>query len=160
MAVGSVDTDAGRVTPLAERWDGSRWSVERTMTSGGGTGFLTAVSCPTTAGCIAAGTSPSGDPVLSERWNHSGWSLESVPTTLVPGSYEANGLSGLTITRCLLVPAPLRLTTAGWTTSPNQHTGLLGVSCVSPPVCIGVGSVSNGYPSDSMDAITSTLVER
>jgi hypothetical protein len=151
MAVGSVDVNGESVTPLAERWNGSQWSLERLTlppqrVGVPGDGFLTAVSCPTIAGCIAAGTSTLADPVLAARWNGSAWSVQPTPASLVPGTYNANGLSCATITQCLVVPAPLRLRPDGWTTSPNAYGGLQGVSCVSPTACVGVGSVSNGAP--------------
>jgi hypothetical protein len=42
---------------LAERWDGSAWSVQSTPNPAGAqTSFLSSISCPTTTGCMATGT--------------------------------------------------------------------------------------------------------
>jgi hypothetical protein len=171
MAVGAVDTRSS-VSALAERWNGSRWSVERTPKAlpypngSPGSEYFKVVSCPTTKVCFAAGTGPpaAANPLLVAHWNGSAWSVESTPSDLGPGSYaaDAEALSCTTVTRCLLVPAPLRLDSGGWTVSPHPVgvIGLAGVSCVSPTVCIGVGSVNNGYPPDDPAARTRTVVER
>lgn len=97
-AVGSVD--ARSVTPLAERWDGSRWSLEGTPTlrfpnGMPGDGYFKVVSCPTAKVCIAAGSGPTTNPLLVERWNGAAWAIQSIPVDLGPGSYDADaeGLS-------------------------------------------------------------------
>jgi hypothetical protein len=172
MAVGVVDvnTTPSSQTPLAERWNGSRWSLVRTPKAppfpngSPGSEYFKVVSCPTTKVCIAAGSVWTDNPLLVARWNGLAWSIEPTPSYLGPGSYsaDAQGLSCATVTQCLLVPAPLRLDGTGWIVAPHPVgvIGLTGVSCVSPTVCIGVGSVDNGYPIDDPAARTWTRVER
>jgi hypothetical protein len=63
-AVGTTNLDAaGSAAPpsgtLAERWDGRRWFLQRTMTPAGGE-TLNAVACPSTNSCVAVGTGVGG----------------------------------------------------------------------------------------------------
>lgn len=53
-SVGNYATTAVNGFTLAERWNGSAWSVQRTPSLGGG-GPLAAVACPATTSCIAVG---------------------------------------------------------------------------------------------------------
>jgi hypothetical protein len=115
--------------------------------------------------CFAAGGAAATNSILVARWNGSAWSSESTPSYLGPGGYddEAQSLSCATVTQCLLVPAPLRRDSSGWTVAPHPVgvIGLTGVSCVSPTLCVGVGSVSNNvYPIDDPAARTWTRIER
>ncbi|MGA2928351.1 MAG: hypothetical protein ABSG43_20630 [Solirubrobacteraceae bacterium] len=111
-----VLADAG-TAPLAERWNGRRWSIQPTPTRKRWVGFvdpLTGVSCATAKSCTAVGSTtdangPGGTgSVLIERWNGARWTLE-------PGRNE---------------PAPGSLT--------SQST-LSSVSCVSPMECTATG---------------------
>ena len=165
MAVGDVDTASGSVTPLAERWNGLRWTLEqvpiRPRPLGGPRGgFLTGVSCPASNVCYAVGLSELPNPTLVERWNGSVWSVEPTPSTDGYGNYDGlQDLSCASATRCLGVPAPLRRAGAGWTAFPDLGpVKLRGVSCVSATGCTGVGSVQSNDPT-TPDAV-SAVVER
>jgi hypothetical protein len=72
-AVGSyrVPSPGGYPTThsLAERWDGTAWSIQPTPDLQGG---LAAVSCPTVSDCTAVGA-------RAEQWNGSAWSGETLP---------------------------------------------------------------------------------
>jgi hypothetical protein len=114
-------TDGCRVRPLAERWNGRRWSVQQTAKHV--QGEFVAVSCPSKRACFAVGTQQPRqipDPndlfgvekgALAERWNGSFWSREPIPS----GGYFAHVLFGF----------------------------VTGLSCVSASACLAVGSWDN-----------------
>lgn len=73
-AVGSyVNGRSGRGFTLAERWNGSGWSIQQTP-SLGGEGYLKGVSCASTSVCTAVGAvgggpgEASGPRMLVERY--------------------------------------------------------------------------------------------
>jgi hypothetical protein len=81
-AVGSYTNGEPDELPLAERWNGTRWSIQRAATPPGtdniifgpGTAniILTDVSCPSKTVCVASGsyTVNSGNYLpFVERWN-------------------------------------------------------------------------------------------
>jgi hypothetical protein len=92
MAVGSYDLGPGctyggspcTTRPLAERWNGVRWSLQRFSVPLDSE--LRSVSCVSRDACTAVGTSSSkdGGPVgrrmLVETWNGSTWSIQPAPT--------------------------------------------------------------------------------
>jgi hypothetical protein len=86
MAVGHATDEHGRVRTLAERWDGTGWSVESTPDPGDAS--LTAlygVSCAAATSCIAVGSSTDAsghETALAERWDGARWR----PQPTAPGS--------------------------------------------------------------------------
>lgn len=114
LAVGDYSDRAGRRVPLAERWTGTRWSIERTaVPSAAPASFLFDASCTAPTSCSAVGstTSPGGTTVpLGERWNGSQWTIEPIPT-----------------------PAPRR-----------RVSYLGSLSCASREYCAAVGYSGNG----------------
>ena len=66
---------------LAERWNGSKWSIQTTPTPSSGKAILNGVACPTATNCFAVGDSEAknGNPPLIEKWNGSKWSIQTVP---------------------------------------------------------------------------------
>lgn len=91
-AVGSYDV-AGHTAPLAERWDGSSWSVQITTDPFGvieegpaqgstPTGKLEGVSCPNATSCTAFGSYSDASEViqpLAESWDGTEWALQPAP---------------------------------------------------------------------------------
>src|SRR5205085_5724651 len=73
------------VLTLAERWNGTRWKLQRTPNSTiAGQSFLAGVSCSSARACTAAGQAsnreePSISYTLAERWNGTGWHVQSTP---------------------------------------------------------------------------------
>lgn len=101
MAVGSVGTVA---SPLAERWDGRRWSVQRL--AGRAQGTLSAASCTSKRACIAVGDG--GNRGYAEDWNGSRWSRASLPTKGYLSAAAGGSISGLSctsMTACMAVGA-------------------------------------------------------
>jgi hypothetical protein len=95
VAVGDVTASSAPGLTLAERWDGSTWSIQRTANQGGSQvtdNGLLGVSCPAASACIAVGSYQSGDQTfpLIERWNGNRWTLQSVPA---PPGVDVDGRS-------------------------------------------------------------------
>jgi hypothetical protein len=157
--------------PLAEHWDGSRWTFAlppRPPACPGGfcepEGPLEAVACTTPAACIAVGffISDSGTSPLSESWDGSAWAIRQVP--------DPPGGSGIGL-RAVSCPSAIPCTAVGsyrdsgsnrsrslaalwdgngWTIESTPAPpdgavalGLSGVSCTSPTSCTAVGGYEN-----------------
>jgi hypothetical protein len=111
MAVGGNGTQG----PLAERWNGRRWAIQRAPNSDRPGGELTGVSCGRANACVAVGTvdrAGSHGEITSavvDRWDRTGWS-----------------------------PQPIQRPHGA------ADTSLSGVSCISSADCSAVGSVAFG----------------
>src|SRR5947209_5810846 len=68
---------------LAERWNGTKWSIQSTPNPKGVVGIigLFGVSCASANACTAVGYYYNGTiyPTLAERWNGTKWSIQSTP---------------------------------------------------------------------------------
>jgi hypothetical protein len=106
-AVGNYKNSAGRQVTLAERWEGTRWTIQATPNPTGDDPFLTGVSC-TSATCTAVGYFFHGyaysTKTLAERWDGTSWTIQPTPNP-----------------------------------SGARHPSLSGVSCTSPTTCTAVG---------------------
>jgi hypothetical protein len=72
------------VLTLAERWDGTRWAIQRAPNPGSAQRQLTGVSCVSTRACIAVGTNyPDGPGNLSlaELWDGMRWVVQPTPNS-------------------------------------------------------------------------------
>jgi len=81
-AVGFYDDAQGNELPLAERWDGTNWTIQQAQNPPGTTtAQLTSVSCPAATTCVAVGTflTPSFT-VLTEVWDGNNWTIKDTPT--------------------------------------------------------------------------------
>jgi hypothetical protein len=65
-----------RILTLAELWNGTEWEVETTPNSGNSPSVLYAVSCISSAACMAVGTDQSK--AVAEWWNGSEWKVQNV----------------------------------------------------------------------------------
>ena len=164
VAVGDQGTAAG----LAERWDGSTWSLENTPSISGAREIrLTSVSCPSSSLCTAAGWEYDdyGDyePVV-EQWDGSSWTVASIPNVnLSHGSSDAtlNAVSCASTTSCVAVgdytgssygyyAFALQWDGSSWTASSppspgSSYTIPTGISCASgSSSCVAVGGYSSG----------------
>ena len=85
IATGDDVDGAGNAAPLAERWNGSTWSVQAIHGPVGATGAtLSGVSCASAASCTAVGQSDTGsaagalaEHALAEHWNGSAWRVQA-----------------------------------------------------------------------------------
>jgi hypothetical protein len=143
--------------PLAERWDGSAWSILPVPAPAGG-GELFGVSCTAATACTAVGQLDSHPGVLAERWNGTAWSIQRTPTP--PGA------AGVTLT-AVSCPAATTCTAVGSVTNtfqnrtlaehwngitwsiqptpnpPGGNNGLNAVACPTPAFCLATGSQSH-----------------
>ena len=156
-AVGDYRTKQGFQFPWAEGWNGSTWRVGEVQKPPGGSGTLSAVSCPSVNACTAVGNyvSPNGDQkALVERWTGSSWRLQTTPSTGTAVAVLA-GVScsaaasctavGNTQTSTALAPLAERWDGSSWriqSTARPFSAGvalLRAVSCPSSGLCLAVG---------------------
>ena len=152
----------GRSTTLAERWNGSTWSIQKTPHLPERNATLASVSCASSSACTAGGEAGYFDgPALVEGWNGSAWSIQ--PTEGVPNPADASldAVSCVSSTACtavglyydkaLGVNENLALGWNGiiWSPQPGvpppaHHLNelLSGVSCTSIGECIAVGTAT------------------
>lgn len=165
----AVGTQGGsRTSALVERWDGQRWRVEPTPSSGATDTTLTAVSCSSPVACTAVGyTQPGLGPaypgtLLAERWNGSSWARQTI--TQPAGSdvgANATGVSCPAADRCVAVgfytvdgtgEHTLAADWNGTSWSLQSFSGysadLLSVSCASTTYCVGAGNFGGQTASD------------
>jgi hypothetical protein len=157
-AVGVTASRSGALTALAERWNGSRWQLQRAPSPAGG-GQLNGVSCTSPSACTAVGGSPPGTPrtVLVERWDGSRWQIQPAPG---PAGAFLSGVACTSSAACAAVGASNPFTPSAktfaerwngtkWTiqATPNPPQGggeLNGVSCSSASACTAVGNSNAG----------------
>jgi hypothetical protein len=159
-AVGGSSNGTTMVT-LAERWNGTAWSIQHTPNPAGSSfTFLYGVSCTSASACTAVGTSSSG--TLAERWNGTKWSIQHTPNPAGSNSL-LQGVSCASATACTAVGSTSTSTTTvtlaerwngtAWSIqhTPNpagaQGSGLGAVSCASASACIAVGAYNTGPTS-------------
>jgi hypothetical protein len=155
-AVGTFTNTAGQSQTLAERWNGTRWSIQRTPNPDG-QGSLSGVSCASARFCIAVGGG------LIEHWDGRRWSIQasvshnSDPTNPSPGG-DLTTVSCVSPTFCIAAGGSLieRWNGARWliqrSPNPAGRPVLTSVSCSSRSACTAVGSYFSGT--------TAILVER
>lgn len=165
VAVGYAVNAAGAPEPLAERWNGARWSIQPVPAPRGVTSsFLFGVSCATARRCTAVGSATrpnTGTVVLSERLSRSRWSIERVPRPAHRARHEVDYLAAVSCPRTTSCTAvgfagnaagtagrtlAARWTRArGWVIAPARAPAaaraafLSGVSCPSARLCTAVG---------------------
>jgi hypothetical protein len=88
---------------LAERWNGTRWSIQSTPNPAGQSGQLLGVSCPSVNACTAVGYSGG---TLAEHWNGTHWSIQTTPDPAPKGKSQLlTGVSCPSATACTAVGA-------------------------------------------------------
>jgi hypothetical protein len=159
-AVGDYINRLGFGLPLAERWNGTAWSIQpapsppRAQQS-----VLLGVSCPAGRACTAVGQAAGASgasKTLAEAWNGATWSIQ--PTPNKPGA-ELNSLAGVscaTAEACTAVgndspgfSSTVTLAEAWngskWSIQPTPDSPaasdsyLSGVSCTSATACTASG---------------------
>ena len=157
-AVGQYTNSSGAKVPLAERWNGTAWSVQTTPTPEGGKEIaLYGVSCSSTTTCTATGHYTNSSKVvvpLAESWNGTAWSVQSVPSpTGAKASYlygvscsssnVCTGAGQYTNSSEAVVPLAERWNGTAWsvqTTPGPAGSRLRGVSCSTATACMATGS--------------------
>ena len=166
MAVGVISTAAKEHPdyPLAERWNGRRWSLTSAPRV---RGELDSVSCVAADDCVAVGQRTSGFVSLIADWNGQRWSLAE-PAAPARGRPLA-GVSCTAPETCMAVgqlggdaveaPFAERLDSSGWhieqiplpssiATAASSVASFEAVSCAGPSFCAAVGNyvTSGPYP--------------
>jgi hypothetical protein len=92
-AVGYYDTTSGGSQALAERWDGTSWTVQATPAVDS---TMYGVSCGSATECTAVGNTfsyPAGVATLAEAWRHGTWQVQRTPFLPGPFFHGFNGVS-------------------------------------------------------------------
>jgi hypothetical protein len=164
-AVGAYFDDAtAQEVPLAERWNGTRWTRERVPLPAGETSAaLTGVSCASATVCSAVGDAGTTDYNLTVAfgvsWNASGWRTQAMTfpagasTTWLTsvscpaaGTCTAFGGSSGAPGRLLAERLTTSGTTGGWASQPVGAGGYFygnqgeGVSCTGISACAAVST--------------------
>jgi hypothetical protein len=177
MAVGDTEifqAKTGRTVPhpLAEAWNGAKWTLVPTADLGHSGATLNGVAC--TAGtvggptqCMAAGSE--GEPkdptafTLAESWNGTAWKFVATPAPLTPGGTALNGVSCTGAAGCMAVgyygynngtgtSVSLAESWNGtkWTRlvtpTPDSSATFTGVSCPAAGDCEAVGTDAQTAP--------------
>jgi len=150
VAVGySIDGSGAQVT-LAERWEGTRWTIQPTPNPAGATSIqLFSVSCTSPSACTAVGSSSSG--TVAERWNGTKWIIQSTPNP-AQGGGALSAVSCASASACTAVGASNsgslteRWDGASWSIESTpmpvgaQFEFLNSVACTSATRCQAVGA--------------------
>ena len=166
LAVGGHANPFTEIPPgtLAERWNGTSWSIQPTPNPPGGGWFLGAVSCTSPSACTAVGGRlvPPGNPggTLAERWNGHTWSIQPTPNPPGHGVKLLNSVACTSRSSCMAVGNefdPVTGESLGtlaerwngrtWQIVPTfkpapagPNAGLNGVACTSASACTAVGN--------------------
>jgi hypothetical protein len=166
-AVGYYESGAN-LTPLAEHWNGTSWSQQRTPASSS-PGF-NAISCVSSSFCIAVGQTATGP--FAEKWNGTRWAVQTLPSpSSAHQGISFSGVSCTSVTSCIAVgsydtgagTSTLVETSNGtsWQIQSSPNPGinnvLNAVSCTSPTACTAVGFYFNGH---IVNPVYSALAER
>jgi hypothetical protein len=165
-AVGFYVNSSGTGVNLAERWKGTKWSIQPTPNpSGSQFGFLNGVSCTSSSACEAVGSylNSSGTGVnLAERWNGTNWVIQPTPNPSGSQFGFLNGVSCTSSSACEAVGSYLNSSGTGvnlaerwngtkWSIQPTPNrtqastSGFGAVSCPMPSFCMAAGSSANGF---------------
>jgi streptogramin lyase len=165
-AVGSYKNSSGTILTLAERFNGSTWTIQSTPNpSRAREAQLTGVACTSATSCSAVGfarTGPnsSSNMSLAETWNGSEWKIQTTENPSGATNVRLLGVSCATASACTAVGTYTnssantvslaeRLSGSEWKlqSTPNPSGGknveLNGVSCPSASSCTAVGSYAN-----------------
>jgi hypothetical protein len=175
FAVGSLDNRRSVTVPLAERWDGSAWSVVHSPRLAGASSGLNSVACTGEAACMAVGSgidAASARVTLAEKWNGTAWSIVASPDPTGAQGSNLNSVSCPVSSRCVAVGnyfdsdfmnVTLIESWDGSSWSIDSHpnpdgsydSSFAGVSCANASHCLAVGHTY----SPSFAAKDDTLAE-
>ncbi len=157
-AAGSIHRDVGPPLTLAERWNGTTWTLQTPPNPPDYNSFFTGISCPSATVCTAVGTSfrPENTKTLAEQWNGSSWSIKATPNPASADNSQLNGVSCTSASACTAVGFSIgtdgtqvalaeRWNGSTWSLqsvpSPAEATGaeFFSVACTSATNCVAVG---------------------
>jgi hypothetical protein len=150
VAVGSAyDGAAGKDVPLAEVWDGVRWTHQDMALPSGTTFRVSQVACPSTTSCTAVGfyNTANDDTIpLAEVWDGVRWTQQNIVLPSGMYSVSLSGVSCASITSCTVLGSRFVGHWDGATWSfdrdfplgrnfPQNVPDLASVSCTSTTTC-------------------------
>jgi hypothetical protein len=160
-AAGYYTNSTDAVVTLAERWNGTAWTIQSTPNpSGAEISNLYAVSCTSDSACTGAGSYGTGA-TLAEGWNGTAWAAQSTPNPSGAEDSYLTAVSCSSATSCTAVgyhytyqsladvTLAERWNGTAWAIQPIPSPGgpnspeLLGVSCSSASACTAVGYYYN-----------------
>jgi hypothetical protein len=157
LAVGWYEDSSTDFVPLAEAWNGTKWTMSAPPNPSGSMDTeLNGVACTSSTACLAVGSSQVG-PVL-DSWNGASWTVVAVPSP--SGATEGANLSSIDCTSALACVAigsyedssfiahPFGETWNGSTwavtsvpvPSGANYPSLYGLACTSASACLATGS--------------------
>src|SRR5215510_13570195 len=156
MAVGTYVKASGIGVNLAERWNGTRWSIQATPNPPQGGDVLSGVSCTSASACTAAGGSNAFTPnarTLAEGWDGTRWTIQATPTPAGAQFAFLNTAACASPGACTAAGAYINSSGVFQTlaehwngtawhrqATPNQGPSLLiGLACTSGAACTAVG---------------------
>lgn len=158
-ATGYAEVTGGAHDTLAERWNGTSWSVQTTPTEGNDSD-LVSVSCASTSECVAGGSylpSTGKKAALTELWNGKEWKTEATATlpaedknprfesVSCPASKDCIAVGSVVTTVYGLIPLIESWNGSKWTLQTPatlEHAvevELFGISCSAANACTAVG---------------------
>ncbi len=165
IAVGTFEDGSGTQVALAEKWNGTTWSVQSAPSPAGATDSeLHGISCSSATSCIAVGFS--GAQALAEQWNGTTWAILPTPTPAggsalegvscsAPGDCTAVGTRGSRIGGVTLAES---WNGTSWTIettvnprgapAPHYDSVLGSVSCTSATACTAAGWFTKTVKND------------
>ncbi|MGA9314544.1 MAG: hypothetical protein WBV77_07945 [Solirubrobacteraceae bacterium] len=146
--------DDGGFKTLAERWNGTEWSIQSTPSVADSE--LNGISCSSSTACISVGSGGSTKRVnVADSWNGTEWSLQTISSPKGEAS-ELRSVSCTTSTACMAVGIyyPLMMFAERWNGTEwslqsmviptgAKQSRLYGVSCTSSTACTAVGTYEN-----------------
>jgi sugar lactone lactonase YvrE len=173
VAVGGYTNSANVTQTLAERWNGTSWSVQSTPNGNSeSNNELRAISCTSATACTATGSYTSSlfgpQRPIAERWNGTAWTMQTVPNPSGSEGSELAGVACMSATSCIATGSGYNNEAKGpyfpvvdiwngtaWTqmtlpspTGSEEDAFLETVSCASITSCVAVGHYSiNGRRS-------------
>ena len=157
VAVGSYVNADDYYATLAERWDGSTWSIVPTPNATGAPdSWFNHVACSTASDCVAVGASGNrsdgidNEHALIEHWDGASWTMEPAPS----GTGELLGVACSSPSACTAVGnnVALRWDGTSWSTQAlaipadkdDLPLRLTGVSCPAGAACTAIGYYEAG----------------
>jgi len=155
-AVGySTNLETGNASVLAERWNGTSWSIASMPNPEGATkSWIYGISCVSSSDCWAVGYRNKTSNALAEHWNGTAWTINSPSGFSQPLAEVSCGSSSSCVARTSESLLLARWNGSSWSqeTAPTPEgassTILNGISCTSASACMIVGwyNVGHGVP--------------
>ncbi len=167
-AVGQYDDGSNVPQTLAQKWNGTSWSITKSPdTSATEDNELHGVSCTSASLCVSDGYysgSQGFDQVLAQKWNGTSWSKTAIQSAGIPSDNYLSGVSCAGTAFCMAVGSysdgtndqalQQKWNGTSWATvtssSSSPSVDLNDVSCVSASFCMAVGTFWNGTAGQNL----------